>query len=80
MLGERARNLGEIAVRRDLEGDAGERIALAGLERDGLEPKLAGKVGAILAELDQRQPDHLGVIGDLPADIGRRQRGMSESF
>ncbi len=73
---ERAGDVAEIGAGRDLKGDARERIALAGLERNRLEAELAGKIGAILAALDQREPDDLGVIGDLPVDVGRRQRGV----
>ena len=63
----------------DLKRDAGQRVALAGFERDGLEAELAGEICAILAALDQREPDDLGIIGDLPIDIGRGQRGVPQS-
>ncbi len=80
IFGKRARNFAEIGVRRDLESQARQRIAPARLERDRLKPHLAGEKGAILGPLDQREADDLGVIGDLPVDIRRRQRGVAQSF
>src|SRR5262249_20524723 len=78
VLRQLAGNLRKIASRRSLEGEPGQRVGWAGLERDRLQPLLARKKRALGVALDQGQADDGGIVCNLPIEIGRRQRGMAE--
>src|SRR5262249_4777085 len=78
VLRELARKLGQIASRRNLEGEPRQRVGWAALERDRLQTLLARKKGALGVALDQGQADDGGIVCNLPIEIGGGQRGMAE--
>src|SRR5262249_5590155 len=78
VLRQLAGNLGKIASRRNLKGKPRQRIGWAGLECDRLQPLPAREKGALAIALDQGEADNGGIVGTLPIEIGRGQRGMAE--
>jgi len=73
-----ARKLAEIASGRDLKREPRKRVGRTGLERDRLETLLARKERTLGVALEERETDNLGIVGDLPSEIGCGQRGMAE--
>jgi hypothetical protein len=75
---QRADDLGEIGPRRHLKRQPRQRIGRTGLERDGLEalPRREDRPPAVA--LEERETDDLGVVGDLPRQIGRGQCGVAQ--
>ena len=77
--GRRERPLLEkIAPGRDLKCEPRQRVGRAGLERDRLEALFARKQRALAVALEEGEADNLGIVGDLPTEIGRGQRGVAE--
>src|SRR5262249_60578626 len=79
VLRQLARKLGEIASRRDLEGEPGQRVGWPRLERDRLQSLLAREEGAPAGALDQGEADDGGIVCNLPIDVGRGERGMDDA-
>ena len=70
VLGERMSELAEIAARRDLEGEARERIGATGSSAIASRPCLLAKIARSLFAINQREADDLGVVADLASMSG----------
>ena len=63
----------KVGVGRDLERQARQCRLVAALERDRLESGPGCQERAVLVALGDDQAHHLGVVRDLPIEIGRRE-------
>ena len=70
---------GEVGIRRDLERQPRQCRLVAALERNRLKSGPGRQERAVLVALGDDQTHHVGVIRNLPIEVGRREGGVSDA-
>ena len=72
--------LAEIGERRDLERQMRAARRLAVTDHDRVVVERGGEERGLCGPVDQGKPKHVGVVGDLAADVGRLEAGVADAL